>query len=954
MLKIPERLKLKIENGSDLELNGYVSLVCHKYEKLLTYNNMEFFEEYTNHSILHINDLLKSVDNLIPDESLDLLSSLDIVLLINSVIYHDIGMHLNITQFNHLISEKKILLPEFDDKCWNELWSEYLIEAKRFNEDQLMALFGDKKKIIKTPDFDNINKHDKLLISEFIRRHHPRLAHEISIVGLTLQGNHFQIEEILDKSYKDLGGVIARSHGMNMRNTFGNLKSRFHESWKTPYNIKIVYLMSILRIADYIQIDSNRASDIILQSKKFLSPYSKNEWKMHNSIEYVSTNMDDPERIYVHCNPKESGSFLKSVNLFKSIQEELDLTWAILGEVYGNSKFKDLKLKYRRITSNLDNVKNFSKTIDYLPKKVTFKTDPNVLKLLIKPLYQNKSKYAVRELIQNSIDACKEREIIDKFEKRKIRISVLQEKEKIYFTIKDNGIGMNSEILINNFFTAGSSHRTTDVWKNQFTKEGISIVNRTGKFGVGVLASFILGDLITVKTRRVGSEVGLEFNCCLNDDLINVQKNKKIEIGTEIRVELNDDIVRLLTDVNSKSKFLWFTTFIADVGYIEYEIDKKFKDAFVQIPQQNLEPDFEFKSHALWRSFDYNSNMKVYYTFDDLKKNAKTINIPKSKYQHVSYNGFVVENGYKLSRNDFPWIYPRIAIMDNNSDILLSLDRNSLFENRLPFEEKLINRICIDLLAMILSLKFESIGDLKYLKEYPNFKKKINWNDHIYCNENGYVFNSRFILEELSINTIWHFWLKSTACIKTDELFLNDKGLYQIHRASGLLSDEEILVLHPTDGNRFQYWFTFLENVSNSKSNLSRELIHTNSDLKKVGKNISLDESLIEESARDSLELEKISTIRKQLFHKTIPTWLVDKFINFPYLIEQSEEFYSIWRSNFGCEKVFYFKLFEDYIKKYLDGKYIIPYDYEARKSIYSGAFNDFGDLIENYRKGYE
>jgi hypothetical protein len=55
---------------------------------------------------------------------------------------------------------------------------------------------------------------DRVLIGEFIRRHHARLAHEIALVGVPgPTGNAIQLNA-LPPDLADLAGLIARSHGL--------------------------------------------------------------------------------------------------------------------------------------------------------------------------------------------------------------------------------------------------------------------------------------------------------------------------------------------------------------------------------------------------------------------------------------------------------------------------------------------------------------------------------------------------------------------------------------------------------------------------------------------------------------------------------------------------------------------------------------------------------------------
>ena len=67
-----------------------------------------------------------------------------------------------------------------------------------------------------------------------------------------------------------------------------------------------------------------------------------------------------------------------------------------------------------------------------------------------------------------------------------------------------------------------------------------SEIARTGRFGIGALACFLLGSTIDVETRRLGQESGLKFNAELGKDAIEVTTIQR-EIGTKISIKIDTD-----------------------------------------------------------------------------------------------------------------------------------------------------------------------------------------------------------------------------------------------------------------------------------------------------------------------------------------------------------------------------------------------------------------------------
>jgi hypothetical protein len=239
------------------------------------------------------------------------------------------------------------------------------------------AIFGDENAIIIDPlskPRGKLDSDDRKLIGEFIRRHHARLAHEIALKGMPGK-ERIEFAAGLDYKIKNLIGLIARSHGMDLRKCVDYLVEVCGSANKrNAYNTHWVFLMVLLRLGDYLQIDKSRSSATIVKSKTFESPVSKIEHEAHLTVDSVDDRyQDDPERIYVTISPKDSNMYLKMKRHIKSIQDEFDMSWAVLGELYGNVD-KLIGIKYRRITTNLED-KEVAEKQQYVPDYFAFKAN---------------------------------------------------------------------------------------------------------------------------------------------------------------------------------------------------------------------------------------------------------------------------------------------------------------------------------------------------------------------------------------------------------------------------------------------------------------------------------------------------------------------------------------------------------------------------------------------------
>jgi hypothetical protein len=551
MIQLPDLFEQKLANSPSLAMAVRKSFEL--FEPWLEQSGMPFFPGFTDHSPRHINDVLQTAASIVSDKSQELLSPEDVAVLCMAVLLHDCGMHITQDIFRTLVEKSgPPIVSGLGDLPWAQLWKDFLSEAHRFGQDKLVAVFGDAQPIhVHSLDLSDLSERDCLLIGEFIRRHHARFAHEVALEGVPATTMN-RLELVgLEPDVRDLAGLIARSHGMSIRSTLDYVGLTY--GLVSEYRkIKPPFLMAVLRIADYIQVKSERALKSLLSVKELRSPVSRQEWRAHFAVRDVSTRHDDPEAIYVHAAPADVRTFLKLEGLFKDIQRELDDSWATLGEVYGRrGDLSSLGLMIRRIRSNLDDRENFARTVPYIPTRAAFDVSgPDLLKLLVGPLYNYDFTIGIRELVQNAVDACRERIDLglDTSDARKkegsdvvVNIQELEDGTG-WITVTDLGVGMTLETVRRYFLVAGASFRNSDLWKAQHVDEyeGVRVL-RGGRFGVGVLAAFLLGDEIEVRTRHITrpESEGIEFKATMADSAIELRRCK-LPAGTSIKVKISN------------------------------------------------------------------------------------------------------------------------------------------------------------------------------------------------------------------------------------------------------------------------------------------------------------------------------------------------------------------------------------------------------------------------------
>ncbi len=170
-----------------------------------------------------------------------------------------------------------------------------------------------------------------------------------------------------------------------------------------------------------------------------------------------------------------------------------------------------------------------------------------VLQLMIHSLYTNKDIF-LRELISNASDACDKLryQSIEKPEiaSSDLKIEVLINKEAGTVTVRDNGIGMSKQDLIDNLGTIASSG--TQKFINQISENPKADVSLIGQFGVGFYSAFMVGDNITVITTKAGTDDTYQWQSNGQGEYSIAKADEKHPAGTSIIIKLKDSEVEYL------------------------------------------------------------------------------------------------------------------------------------------------------------------------------------------------------------------------------------------------------------------------------------------------------------------------------------------------------------------------------------------------------------------------
>ncbi|MFE2634759.1 molecular chaperone HtpG [Streptomyces scopuliridis] len=185
-----------------------------------------------------------------------------------------------------------------------------------------------------------------------------------------------------------------------------------------------------------------------------------------------------------------------------------------------------------------------------------------LLQMMIHSIYSNKDVF-LRELISNASDA------LDKLRLESLRDDKLREdvsdlhigievdKEQRTLTVRDNGIGMSHDEvvqLIGTIANSGTAKFLKELKEFKEAKDAAASEELIGQFGVGFYSSFMVADEVTLLTRRAGESRGTRWESS-GEGTYTVETVDDAPQGTSVTLRLKpEDIEDQLFDYTSAWK----------------------------------------------------------------------------------------------------------------------------------------------------------------------------------------------------------------------------------------------------------------------------------------------------------------------------------------------------------------------------------------------------------------
>ncbi len=233
-------------------------------------------------------------------------------------------------------------------------------------------------------------------------------------------------------------------------------------------------------------------------------------------------------------------------------------------------------------------------------QKHEFQTEvKQLLHLMIHSLYSNKEIF-LRELISNASDAT------DKLSYEALKNESLYEGDgdlKIWvqpdeaantLTIRDNGIGMSHDDVVNNLGTIARSG--TAEFLKQLSGDEKKDSRLIGQFGVGFYSAFIVADKVEVFTRRAGlaADEGVYWSS-KGDGTFEVGQHTQEERGTRIVLHLREEEKEFLNTWRLRELVTKYSDHISLPVMLPTQSEEQDKEAAEQPQWEQVN-----KATALW------------------------------------------------------------------------------------------------------------------------------------------------------------------------------------------------------------------------------------------------------------------------------------------------------------------------------------------------------------------
>ncbi|WP_161601103.1 HD domain-containing protein [Neoaquamicrobium microcysteis] len=498
--------------------------------------------DFTLHDEGHSFRVAENIFSLIPKD-VDL-NAYELALLLLSSYIHDIGMspsqYIVNLHYNYLITGAKESLTNQQIRDFQQ-W----IDAEYWGISVPIAV-------------DKLSSSDLRLVDEIIsyysRHKHNDWSEEWarSVLG--------DLPDSLYANWVDDTVTLCRSHHEGLAALRSDrFDAKLVGSRGQAVNLR--YLAALLRIADVVEFDPERTPSVILE-RRDIAANSRIYWMRDHQIAF-HLNAEDSS-ISLSARTPNAPLHRAVLDIVQSVNHELAVCAALEHEgLFVKGKIpSQQRSRYRWGWPSQIGVDIAEKDGSFVYIEGAFRPDTKrVLNLLSGVALYGNPLAAVRELLQNAVDAVKEQIAYERLgqedcgctdfseiwsQVHHIKLSIEEEAGDIWLRCSDDGIGMTRDIIENHLLVSGSPPRVASRTLDREAAERGFSVGRTGQFGVGALSYFMIADRLEITTRQ-SAEAGdidhsgwrfISEGLGTFGELMPASRSTK---GTEVRLRLRRD-----------------------------------------------------------------------------------------------------------------------------------------------------------------------------------------------------------------------------------------------------------------------------------------------------------------------------------------------------------------------------------------------------------------------------
>jgi hypothetical protein len=446
--------------------------------------------EYTLHDDNHIFNMLYLAGKLIPNETISNLSTPDIMMIILAIFLHDIGM-----------SPQGDLIQAWKNQLSDEEAIPYADEIASFKRFRSSFV----RELLEIESFQKQNQSSKAqLVEDQIITNYIRITHADRARKLIAKDWVGKIK------YKDtdLTPTLAEICFSHNENHMALLDMETVKLCSEDTFLCLPFIAIILRLTDILDFDTKRTPAILFSHLTIKNAVSLTEWVKHLSV----TGWTFQRETITFSAQCSHPAIEASIRYFcDQIDDELKNCTFILANL--TSEICDVdcyKIKLpvyvnrKKIGAKVD-IETGTPIYSYRDTKFTL-NKRQVVDLLMGTKLYGKPEVALRELLQNSIDACLLRNSLsetwrDNYIPR-ICVSLKTINNTDYLIVEDNGIGMNQHIIDSYYTNIGQSYYTSTEF-HDLMSEASKTFKPISRFGIGILACFMVCDNMEVETKKI-------------------------------------------------------------------------------------------------------------------------------------------------------------------------------------------------------------------------------------------------------------------------------------------------------------------------------------------------------------------------------------------------------------------------------------------------------------------